>query len=106
MQKKLIITLNKPVIIENIPFLFDIISGTPMRSKYLKYFYMLNAFNDDIKKEPGYKNKYLQRLFNCLRYNKVMRKLSFIKPSKFYYEIKDGDKEEGFHIFKYFKKRL
>ena len=34
-----------------------------------------------------------------------MRKLSFIKSSKFYYEIKDGDIEEGFHIFKYFKKR-
>ena len=50
-------------------------------------------------------NKYLPRLFNCLRYNKVMRKLSFAKPSKFYCEIKDGDEEEGFHTFKYIKKR-
>ena len=57
MQKKLIITLNKPVIIESKPFLFDIISATPMRSKYLKFFYMLNAFNDDVKKEPDYENK-------------------------------------------------
>ena len=62
-----------------------------MRSKYLKYFYMLNAFNDDVKKKPDYENKYLLRLCNCLRYKKVMRELSFAKPSKFYFEIKDGD---------------
>ena len=76
-----------------------------MRSKCLKYFYVLNAFNDDVKKELDYGNKYLPRLFSCLRFNKVMRKLSFDKLSKFYREIKDGDEEKGFHIFKYIKKR-
>ena len=103
--EKVIIRLNKPVIIESIPVLFDIISGAPMRSKYLKYFYVLNALNQDVKEEPDYKNKYLPRLFNCLRYNKVMRKLSFAKPSKNYYEIKDDEEEDGFHTFKYIKKR-
>ena len=103
--EKVIVTLNKPVILESIPVLFDVISGAPMRSKYLKYFYVLNAFNQDVKDDPDYKNKYLPRLFNCLRYNKVMRKLSFAKPSKNYYEIKDDEEDDGFHTFKYIKKR-
>ena len=103
--EKVIVRLNKPVILESIPVLFDIISGAPMRSKYLKYFYVLNAFNEDVKTEPDYKNKYLPRLFNCLRYNKVMRKLSFAKPSKNYYEIKNDEDDDGFKTFKYIKKR-
>ena len=102
--EKVIVRLNKPVIIESIPVLFDIITSAPMRSKYLKYFYVLNAFNQDVKEHPDYKIKYLPRLFNCLRFNKVMRKLSFVKPTYNYYEIKD-DKEDGFHTFKYISKR-
>ena len=103
--EKVIIRLNKPVIIESIPVLFDIISGAPMRSKYLKYFYVLNALNKGVREEPDYKNKYLPKLFNCLRYNKVMRKLSFAKPSNNYYEIKNDEEEDGFRTFKYIKKR-
>jgi hypothetical protein len=102
--EKVIVRLNKPVILESIPVLFDIISGAPMRSKYLKYFYVLNAYDQDVKEDSEYKNKYLPRLFNCLRYNKVMRKLSFAKPSKNYYEIKDDEDDDGFHTFKYIKK--
>ena len=104
--EKVIVRLNKPVILESIPVLFDLIAGAPMRSKYLKYFYVLNALNQDSKDDPKYKNKYLPRLFNCLRNNKVMRKLSFAKPSKSYYEIKnEDDEDEGFKTFKYIKKR-
>ena len=104
--EKVIVRLNKPVILESIPVLFDLIAGAPMRSKYLKYFYVLNALNQDSKDDPKYKNKFLPRLFNCLRNNKVMRKLSFAKPSKSYYEIKnEDDEDEGFKTFKYIKKR-
>ena len=72
----------------------------------MKYFYVLNALNQDSKDDPKYKNKFLPRLFNCLRNNKVLRKLSFAKPSKSYYEIKnDDDEDEGFRTFKYIKKR-
>ena len=92
--EKVIIRLDKPVTIENVPVLFDIISGSPMRSKYLKYFYVLNAIKD-VKENPDYKNKYLPRLFNCFRYSKVMRKLSFDKPCKQYYEIKDVNNDEN-----------
>ena len=100
--EKCIVRLNKPVISESVPVLFDIISGAPMRSRYLKYFYVLNALLPEVKKEENYMNKYLPRLYNCLRYNKVMRKLSFYKPTKNYYEIKD---DEDFHTFKYIRKR-
>ena len=31
-----------------------------MRIKYLKYFHMLNAFNDDVKKEPDYEKKFTE----------------------------------------------
>ena len=73
--EKVIVRLNKPVIFESIPVFFDIITGAPMRSKYLKYFYILNSVDESAKTEKLYKKKYLPRLFNCLRYNKVMRKL-------------------------------
>ena len=102
--EKVIVRLNKPVILESIPVLFDIISASPMRSKYLKYFYVLHAFNPEVTDDNDH-NKYLQRLLNCLRFNKVMRKLSFAKPSKFYYEIKNDEEEDGFHTFRYIKKR-
>ncbi len=98
--QKVIVRLNKPVIAESIPVLFDVIAGAPMRSKYLKYFYVLNALDSTTKNDPNYQNKYLPRLFNCLRYNKVMRKLSFAKPTKYYYDIRD---DEEFHTFKYIK---
>jgi len=106
--EKVIIRLNKPVILESIPVFFDIISGAPMRSKYLKYFYVLNAFNQDVKESSDYKNKYLPRLFNCLRINQVIRKLSFAKPSKSYYEIKsneEDEEEEEAKTFRYIRKR-
>lgn len=102
--EKCIVKLNKPVILESIPVLFDIISGAPMRSKYLKYFYVLNALTPESREESIYKEKYLPRLFNCLRYNKVIRKLSFNKPGYNYFEIRD-EPEEDFHTFKYIKKR-
>ena len=104
--EKVIVRLNKPVIVESIPILFNSISGAPMRSKYLKYFYVLNAFDKDSgKKRKKYINKYLNQLFICFRKNKVMRKLSFDKPYKTYLEIKDDDEEEnGFRTFKYIKK--
>ena len=103
-NEKVIVRLNKPVILESIPVLFDIISASPMRSKYLKYFYVLHAFNPEVTDDNDH-NKYLQRLLNCMRFNKVMRKLSFAKPSKFYYEIKNDEEEDGFHTFRYIKKR-
>lgn len=62
--------LNKPVIFESIPVFFDIITGAPMRSKYLKYFYVLNSVDESVKSEKTYKKNYLPKLFNCLRYNK------------------------------------
>ncbi len=100
--EKVVVRLNKPVILESVPVLFDIIAGAPMRSKYLKYFYVLNAFDPEIKNDENYKSKYLPRLFNCLRHSKVMRRLGFSKPAKLYYEIKD---DEDFHTFKYIRKR-
>ena len=104
--EKVIVRLNKPVIVESIPILFNLICGAPMKSKYLKYFYVLNAFDKEtgIKKKK-YINKYLKQLYLCFKKNKVMRKLSFEKPYKSYLEIKDDDEEEnGFHTFKYIKK--
>ena len=104
--EKVIVRLNKPVIFESIPVFFDIITGAPMRSKYLKYFYVLNSVDESVKSEKMYKKNYLPKLFNCLRYNKVMRKLSFAKPSKNYFEIRDDKEDEGdFKTFKYIKKR-
>ena len=104
--EKVIVRLNKPVIFESIPVFFDIITGAPMRSKYLKYFYVLNSVDESVKSEKTYKKNYLPKLFNCLRYNKVMRKLSFAKPSKNYFEIRDDKEDEGdFKTFKYIKKR-
>ena len=103
--EKVIITLNKPVIFESIPILFDIISAAPLRSKYLKYFYVLNALNEDIKENTDSINKYLYRLYDCLKYNQVMRKLSFAKPSQKFYEIKNDNKEDGCRTFKYIRKR-
>ena len=103
--EKVIVRLNKPIMIESIPILFDLISNSPMKSKYLKYFYILNAFNPEIKEHPNYKNCYLPKLYNCLRYNKVMRKLSFSKPCNFFYEIKDDPEDNDFHTFKYIKKK-
>ena len=104
--EKVIVRLDKHVIIENIPALFDLISGDAMRSKYLKKFYVLNAFDQEVKEDPKYKKIYLPRLFNCMKYSKVMRKLSFAKPYKCYYEIKDDEeKGEGFKTFKFIKKK-
>ena len=103
--EKVIVRLNKPVLIESLPILFDLISKGPMNSKYLQYFYILNAFDKEVSGHPDYKNKYLPKLFNCLRFNKVMRKLSFSKPTKNYYEIKDDKEDNDFHTFKYVKKR-
>ena len=102
--EKVIVRLNKPVLRESIPVLFDIIAKSPMRSKYLKYFYVLNAINLDDKDEK-YINKYSHRLFKCLRLNKVMRKLSFVKPYTKFYEVKDDSFDDGLHTFKYIKKR-
>lgn len=101
--EKVIVRLNKPAILESIPVLFDIIAGSPMRSKHLKYFYVLNAFTPDIKNEENFK-KSIARLFSCLCHNKVMRRLGFFKPGNSYYEIRDKE-EDNFHTFKYIRKR-
>ena len=102
--EKVVVRLNKPVIFESIPVFFDIITGAPLRSKYLKYFYILNSIEDSTKEQVMYRKVYLPKLFNCLRFNKVIRKLSFAKPSKIYFEIRD-DNEDNFKTFKYIKKR-
>ena len=70
---------------------------------------MLNAFNDDVKKEPDYENEYLSRLCNCLRYKKYkknMRELSFAKPSKFYFKIKEATKKKDFIFLNILKKEI
>ena len=104
--EKVFVRLDKLVIIENIPALFNLISEGPMRSKYLKYFYVLKAFDKEVKEDPKFKNIYLPRLFNNMKNNKVLRKLSFAKPSKYYYEIKNDHEEDGgFKTFKYIKKK-
>ena len=100
--EKVIIKLNKPVLIESIPILFDLIGGAPLRSKFLKYFYVLNPFDFSVKNEETYKDKAMPKLYNIMRHNKVIRRLGFAKPGKLYYEVKDdGD----FKTFKYVRKR-
>ena len=72
-----------------------------MRSKYLKYFYVLDTIGKDVKDNPDYKNNYLPKLFYSLKYNKVMRKLSFAKPSNLYYEIRDDIYDENNDEYNY-----
>ena len=102
--KKVIIRLDKPVAFKKVPGLFDIISGAPMKSKYLQYFYVLNALNEGIKEKDKYKDIYLPKLFLSLKHNNVLRKLSFSKPGIYFYEIKN-DEDFEFHTFKYIKEK-
>lgn len=99
---KLIVRMNKPVLLKSIPILFDLIGTFPMRARYLKYFYVLNSFDINVKKEDIYKNKAMPKLFNTLRMNKTIRRLGFKKPGTFYYEIRD---DENFKTFKYIRER-
>ena len=104
--EKVVVRLNKPVIYESIPVFFDIIAGAPLRSKYLKYFYIFNSIEESTKNNTNYMKIYLPKLFYCLRYNKVIRKLSFAKPCKIFFEIRDDKEDVGdFKTFKYIKKR-
>ena len=102
--KKVIITLDEPVAFFKIPGLFDIIIGGPMKSKYLQYFYVLKALNEDVKKKVKYNDEYLPKLYLNLRNNNVIRKLSFSKPGIHFYEIKN-DEDSEFHTFKYIKEK-
>ena len=99
---RLIVRMNKPVLLKSIPILFDLIGTFPMRARYLKYFYVLNSFDINVKKEDIYKNKAMPKLFNTLRMNKTIRRLGFKKPGTFYYEIRD---DENFKTFKYIRER-
>ena len=54
---KLIVKLNKPVLKSSIALLFETIGTFPMRAKYLRYLYVLNAFDvDAFGVEPEDKN--------------------------------------------------
>ena len=95
-----IIILDKPVAFKNVPVLFDIICGAPMKSKYLKYFYILNSLDEDVKKKYKYNEKYLPKLFLNFKHNNVMRKLSFSKPSLHFFEVKNDEKYEFYTFIK------
>ena len=45
-------------------------------------------------------------LCNCLRYKKDMRELSFAKPSKFYFKIKEATKKKDFIFLNILKKEI
>ena len=101
--EKAIIKLNRPVLIESIPLFFDIISGSPMRTKSLKYFYVLNPFDASVKDSLNNKNKGLViKLYNVLKNNNTMRRLGFAKPAGLFYEVRN---EDDFQTFKYIRKR-
>jgi hypothetical protein len=101
--EKAIIKLNRPVLIESIPLFFDIISGAPMRTKSLKYFYVLNPFDASVKDSLNNKNKGLViKLYNVLKNNNTMRRLGFAKPAGLFYEVRN---EDDFKTFKYIRKR-
>jgi hypothetical protein len=100
--ERVIVRMNKPVLLQSIIVLFDLIGTYPMRAKNLKYFYVLNAFDVAAKTKEIYKDKALPRLFHILRMNKTIRRLGFNKPGKFYFEIKDF---EDIKTFKYIRVR-
>ena len=105
---KLIVKLNKPVLKSSIALLFETIGTFPMRAKYLRYLYVLNAFDvDAFGVEPEDKNalvklKEFVKLFGVMRMNKTLRRLGFAKPCRFFLEIKD---DENYKAFKYIRER-
>lgn len=98
--RKINVTLNKPLSIESIPVLFDLISTHAFRAPKLQVLYVLNAFQYSVASRYEIFREHFEKLVGNMLRNKTMRRLSFSKPGGISFQL---DEEIEVPTFKYIR---
>ncbi len=98
--RKINVTLNKPVCLESIPVLFDLITSHAFKAPKLQVLYVLNAFEYKAYNGQEIFDEHFAKLVHLMAKNQTMRRLAFIKPGLVFFPLSEDFK---IHTFKYIR---